>query len=215
MRELFNDCGDGVEYAISESEFNGRFHQAECNLQIFCAPVTPYNRFKQRIASLEGDKRVETIENYLQSEPTVAQFCGIFPLISCFNHSCVENVEVCSADLDGYGGVRVRARQEVKAGDELFTCYIDPTMPRKLRRSWLYRQYNFWCQCKRCEFEGDGPEECTECKKKAAGERFPACGRCHRAWYCTVSCQKVAWKRGHKKICQSIDSEHSEKSAEA
>ena len=66
----------------------------------------------------------------------------------------------------------------------------------------LYRSYNFWCQCLRCQFEGDGPTVCTECDRKASDEKpFPKCSRCKQAWYCSTECQKKAWKRGHKKIC--------------
>ncbi|KAK3085405.1 hypothetical protein FSP39_002846 [Pinctada imbricata] len=204
IRDIFTDCGDDIQYNITESEFNGRFFQAECNFHVFSAPVTPYHRFKDRISKLEGDDRVKSNLQKLKAEPNVAPLCGIFPLLHCMNHSCYQNVEVCGADLEGYGGVRVRAISNFKAGDELYVSYVDPAIPRKLRRAWLFRNYNFWCRCTRCEFEGDGPEECTECKKAAVGEKFPACGQCHRAWYCSVSCQKVAWKRGHKKICQAI-----------
>lgn len=31
--------------------------------------------------------------------------------------------------------------------------------------------------------------------------KYPHCGRCGRAWYCSEKCQKEAWKAGHKQIC--------------
>ena len=72
--------------------------------------------------------------------------------------------------LDGHPGVLVRARRPIKKGEELFTTYINTRLARKERRAWLFRGYNFWCQCKRCEFEGDGPEQCTQCGKSAKDE---------------------------------------------
>lgn len=30
-----------------------------------------------------------------------------------------------------------------------------------------YRGYNFWCHCPRCQYEGDGPDKCTECSREA------------------------------------------------
>lgn len=75
-------------------------------------------------------------------------------------------------------------------------------MPKLLRKAWLYKSFNFWCQCQRCQFEGEQANECTNCHKKAEdGKKFAACGKCKKAWYCGVACQKDAWKKGHKIIC--------------
>ncbi|XP_061166549.1 uncharacterized protein LOC133175464 [Saccostrea echinata] len=208
MREIFKDCGDGVEYKITEGEFNGRYFQASCNLQTFSSPITPYHQFMTQVSKLNPeDTRGVKILKYLDVAPRLNSYCGLFQLQSCLNHSCTNNVEVSDAEIEGYGGVKVTAKSDVKEGDELFTTYIDTSMPRKLRRAWLFRSFNFWCHCRRCEFEGDGPETCTECKKKAdKNTPFPACGQCHRAWYCSIPCQKSAWRRGHKKICRKTHS---------
>ncbi|XP_005103639.1 uncharacterized protein LOC101862288 isoform X2 [Aplysia californica] len=37
-----------------------------------------------------------------------------------------------------------------------------------------------------------------------AAKKFPTCGRCKKAWYCSQRCQKEAWKKGHKKICVKV-----------
>ena len=144
----------------------------------------------------------EMVRRFTMKDPDDAMFAGMFPLHACMNHSCFNNVEV----LDGHPGVLVRAKLPIKKGDEIFTTYINTTLSRRERRAWLFRGYNFWCHCPRCNFEGDGPEVCTQCGKKATDdgkEKYPGCGKCHRAWYCSTGCQKTAWKKGHKKICST------------
>ena len=145
------------------------------------------------------------VRRFTMADPEDAMFAGMFPLHACINHSCDNNVEV----LDGHPGVLVRAKRPIKRGEELFTTYINTRMSRKERRAWLFRGYNFWCHCNRCQFEGDGPEVCTQCGKSAeemGKEKFPGCGKCHRAWYCSTSCQKSSWKKGHKRICSTAHS---------
>lgn len=185
MREIFKDCGDGVQYKITDNEYNGRYFQAVCNLQTFSSPITPYHRFMTQVSKLGAeDTRGMRMLKHLQKTPHLNTYCGLFQLQSCLNHSCTNNVQVSDAEIEGYGGVNVIAKADIKEGDELFTTYIDTSMPRRLRRAWLFRSFNFWCHCRRCEFEGDGPEVCTECKKKAENNSpFLACGQCHRAWY--------------------------------
>lgn len=187
-------------YKITSREFDGRYFQATCNVQAFSDPAPPFNIF---INNVINGPYSEVIRMHTVKEPNEAIFAGMFPLHACLNHSCDNNVEV----LDGYQGVLVRARRVIKVGEELFTTYIDTRMPRKERRAWLYRGYNFWCQCQRCKFEGDGPQKCTECEREAKAdgkENYPGCGKCKRAWYCSTTCQKAAWKKGHKKICEKI-----------
>lgn len=208
MQDIFSDCGDGVKMEITSAEFNGRFYQATCNLQSFSGPITPYHVFLNNLSNTDpSDTRPFRMMTHLEEAPPTANFCGMFPLHACLNHSCLNNVEVCDGDDSGVPGVSVRAKRDIEEKEELFTTYIDTKMPRKLRRAWLYKSFNFWCHCQRCLFEGDDPDVCTHCKKKAEeGKKFPACGKCHKAWYCSVKCQKKAWSRGHKIICRT---EHS------
>lgn len=201
VNRMFADCGDGVKYPISEAEFEARYFQATCNLQAFSAAITPKHRFMEKLATIE-DVRSLQILKYLEHKPPTVSFAGMFPLHSCLNHSCQNNVEVMDGFVDGKPAVHVRVKQDIKKGEELFTTYIDTAMPRKLRRAWLCRSFNFWCFCKRCQFEGDDNTTCTQCKKVASeGKKFPGCSRCKRAWYCSTKCQKEAWVKGHKEIC--------------
>ncbi|KAK3603897.1 hypothetical protein CHS0354_042907 [Potamilus streckersoni] len=203
MRDIFSDCGDGIKYDITEDEFNARYYQATCNLQAYSSSTfTPLHVFLENLSEAEGVNTMLLLQ-HLREEPKVATFAGMFPLHACLNHACDNNVEIIDGMVDGRPGVNVLVFRKINAGEELFTTYIDTTMPRKIRRAWLFRSFNFWCQCRRCQFEGDGPNICTNCGKRAQDDKkFPHCGKCQKAWYCTVQCQKEAWVKGHKAICQ-------------
>ncbi|WAR13605.1 SMYD5-like protein [Mya arenaria] len=198
-------CGE-VSYPISEAEFEARYYQATCNLQAFSASKSPGTDFIENISETE-DIRTLAMLKFLEenSKNATVSFAGMFPLHACLNHACNNNVEVTDGFAQGRPAVHVHVRQPIKPGEELFTTYIDTAMPRKLRRAWLYKSFSFWCICKRCQFEGDDNSTCTECKAPAAdGKKLPGCSRCKRAWYCSGTCQKKAWMRGHKDIC-SLD----------
>jgi hypothetical protein len=43
---------------------------------------------------------------------------------------------------------------------------------------------------------------CAHCKKVGELDTMKRCGRCRRACYCSVECQRLHWKRGgHKQVC--------------
>ncbi|XP_013406112.1 potential protein lysine methyltransferase SET5-like [Lingula anatina] len=207
MNRVFNNFPDGINYKIDNREFEGRYYQVACNCQSFSDPLTPYRRFLSR---MKVDSNSKHVVPYMASigEPKEAVFGGLFALHACLNHSCDNDVEILDCDVGGFPGIGVRARRKIAAGQELFSTYIDTRTPRAERRAWLFRAYNFWCQCRRCQFEGDGPEECSHCGiKPEQGKYFLGCANCKRAWYCTPKCQKIAWKKGHKRICKTKHSD--------
>ncbi|XP_046576377.1 uncharacterized protein LOC124284339 [Haliotis rubra] len=200
MIEIFKDLGDGLKYEITKREFDGRYFQATCNVQAFSDSRNPLRIFIERF---RDNPRWKGIAKFIPADPPEGEFAGMFPLHACMNHSCANSAEVMDYVVDGKPGVGVRVRGGIKKGEEVCITYINTTMPRRQRRAWLYRSYNFWCRCIRCNFEGDGPMACTQCGKSAdEGKKFPQCSKCKRAWYCSTACQKQAWKKGHKKICK-------------
>eukprot|EP00040_Diaphanoeca_grandis_P003159 m.23976 g.23976 ORF g.23976 m.23976 type:complete len:268 (-) comp14434_c0_seq1:269-1072(-) len=58
-------------------------------------------------------------------------------------------------------------------------------------------------------------KECTNCGVE--GNDLKTCGRCKKAWYCSVECQKAHWKQGgHKVMCgKSTTSTNAEADAKA
>ncbi|KAK0049758.1 hypothetical protein Bpfe_020779 [Biomphalaria pfeifferi] len=205
FQSVFATCGGGLKFNITEEEFNGRYYQAACNLQCFSPSITPYHKFMDNI---KEDIRAIGMLKYLTERPPEAQFAAMCPLHACSNHSCFNNAEVCDLDINGRPGIQMIAKRDIKKGEEICITYIDTAMPKLLRKAWLYKSFNFWCSCQRCEFEGEQPNECTNCHLKAQdGKKFLACGQCKRAWYCGVVCQKEAWKKGHKIICQTDHSQ--------
>ena len=69
------------------------------------------------------------------------------PVISFANHSCTPNSTVM---FDGRRMI-LRALDTIKAGDQIFISYIDPTQTRSERRAQLQGQYFFTCHCDKCE----------------------------------------------------------------
>uniref|UniRef100_A0A670I3J9 N-lysine methyltransferase SMYD2 n=1 Tax=Podarcis muralis TaxID=64176 RepID=A0A670I3J9_PODMU len=71
---------------------------------------------------------------------------AIFPDVALMNHSCCPNVIVT------YKGTvaEVRAVQEIEAGDEIFTSYIDLLYPTEDRNDRLRDSYFFTCDCREC-----------------------------------------------------------------
>lgn len=145
---------------------------------------------------------MQHLQRILPNTIPEAVFTGIFRIQSSLNHSCANNVEIISGDVNEAPGIHVISKRPIKEGDELFTSFVDTSLNRQQRRGFLYRMYHFWCECPRCMLEGDDSDTCTQCRKEADDEKgFPSCGRCHKAWYCSKACQKAAWKKGHKEIC--------------
>ncbi|XP_076470166.1 protein-lysine N-methyltransferase SMYD4-like [Babylonia areolata] len=201
FQEIFDSTPlQGLRYPITEAEFKGRYYQAACNLQCFSAAINPFHRF---LNSLQNDVEGFSVLRHLdESKIPEPYFAGMFPVHACLNHSCDNNAEVSNGELDGHFGVQVTAKRDIKKGEEIFITYIDTALPRMLRRAWLFKSFNFWCRCRRCQFEGDQPTVCTQCGAKSEpGKKFPTCGKCHKAWYCSTQCQRQAWGKGHKVIC--------------
>uniref|UniRef100_A0A8C9S0V5 [histone H3]-lysine(4) N-trimethyltransferase n=1 Tax=Scleropages formosus TaxID=113540 RepID=A0A8C9S0V5_SCLFO len=71
---------------------------------------------------------------------------AVFPDVALMNHSCNPNVIVT------YKGTvaEVRAVQEIKPGEEIFTSYIDLLYPTEDRNERLTDSYFFTCECKEC-----------------------------------------------------------------
>ncbi|CAI0646700.1 unnamed protein product [Colletotrichum noveboracense] len=51
-----------------------------------------------------------------------------------------------------------------------------------------------------------GEPSCFQCGKIKAniGQAPKKCGKCGRAWFCNVECQKAAWEN-HKPVCKTLE----------
>ncbi|CAN2387425.1 SET and MYND domain containing 2a [Pristimantis euphronides] len=78
---------------------------------------------------------------------------AIFPDVALMNHSCCPNVIVT------YKGTvaEIRAVQEISAGDEVFTSYIDLLYPTEDRNDRLKDSYFFTCDCNECSTKKKDP----------------------------------------------------------
>jgi hypothetical protein len=48
---------------------------------------------------------------------------------------------------------------------------------------------------------GDPMAPCNVCGEFSLGYKLLRCSRCKRSFYCSQACQKVDWRRGHKRKC--------------
>jgi len=72
---------------------------------------------------------------------------GTFPIGALFNHSCRPNAIVM---YEGKVQI-VRALEDIEAGEEVCTSYVDNGVQRLERRQLLREKYFFECLCPRCE----------------------------------------------------------------
>merc|ERR1712205_120655 len=69
---------------------------------------------------------------------------GLAATVAAMNHSCEPNVEVdCVTDTE----LVATMLRDVAAGEELFICYIDETLPRGARQRSLMQSHGFTCRC--------------------------------------------------------------------
>lgn len=79
---------------------------------------------------------------------------GVYPVQAFLNHSCMCNT--VTLEHPNEHRVELRARWDVKKGEELTTSYIQPTQATATRRQLLNNTWGFWCACSRCR----DPTEC-------------------------------------------------------
>lgn len=204
LHEIFNNKYIDVHLPITKEEFEARYFEINCNSQLF----QPKSNFEILLTHLsyEGNFLDASVKGRVKkSPPQPAVFSGLFELHHLLNHSCDPNCFVSSVGehIKGKPGLTVYNRRPLKKGEQLTISYIDEKIPRKMRRQILHDAYDFWCFCDRCVYEGDDDSRCTHCDAEfVKGKKFQHCSRCKSAWYCSPSCQKTSWVRGHKQICK-------------
>jgi len=85
-----------------------------------------------------------------------SSYGGIFLELSRFNHSCAPNCEQ-SWDEDAQE-IHVYASTAIRAGEEMYTYFVDPRMSRRDRLQQLSRIYRFTCSCASCTGSGGDPQ---------------------------------------------------------
>ncbi|XP_034536700.1 histone-lysine N-methyltransferase SMYD3 [Notolabrus celidotus] len=72
---------------------------------------------------------------------------GLYPSLSLLNHNCRPN---CVMVFEGTN-LRLRAVQDIDAGEELTISYIETLTSTDNRQKQLEEQYHFICHCQRCD----------------------------------------------------------------
>jgi len=76
------------------------------------------------------------------------ELMGFYPVFSNINHSCISNSKVIKDKTSLK--VEVRAKRDIKAGEEICFQYLIETQPTRVRRQLLNRKWFFLCDCIRC-----------------------------------------------------------------
>lgn len=72
---------------------------------------------------------------------------ALYSTCSLVNHACEPSLDVV---MSPGGDIALRARRDLREGDELTITYLDSSMPVALRRRRLYHNYGFECGCDMC-----------------------------------------------------------------
>jgi len=99
---------------------------------------------------------------------------SFLPVLGTFlNHSCLHNVVLQSSSVD-YRCTWI-AQQPIEKGEELTISYVSTDLPVEARRSFLVKQYGFWCDCEACEYE-ENNEDREQTQEAEAEERIECKG---------------------------------------
>jgi hypothetical protein len=101
---------------------------------------------------------------------------GIFLLISRINHSCCPNVlhSWCQATNEE----RIYAIKQIKAGEQIFTSYLDDLFNTyEQRKELLQASWKFSCQCSACLPENRAKSDANRKRLADLYEAFPSMGR--------------------------------------
>ncbi|KAJ3271909.1 hypothetical protein HDV01_006123 [Terramyces sp. JEL0728] len=110
---------------------------------------------------------------------------GMFPMVAMLNHSCAPNAVFVTG---GNGMMVVRVVTPVAEGEEICVSYVDLFAPKWERQGKLLTSKFFWCQCKRCNYQGDSVDPdlyldgiiCPECSNILDQEA--GCKRCSKQY---------------------------------
>ncbi|GAM21743.1 hypothetical protein SAMD00019534_049180 [Acytostelium subglobosum LB1] len=87
---------------------------------------------------------------------------GIFPTATLINNNCAPNTYFY---MDNYGMMVYRSNQDIKAGDEVTTNYLDPLQSLTRRREIFFKEFNMFCECSRCATMVNTENQCPTCSQ--------------------------------------------------
>ncbi|XP_014668636.1 PREDICTED: uncharacterized protein LOC106809910 isoform X2 [Priapulus caudatus] len=221
MARIFSAADDTLTLDVTEEEFETCYYKVACNAQSYSSTLYAsliHATFVGRVRDAPDDAAALAFALRDLEPPDDQVFGGLFQIQSCLNHSCAKNADVVDCQFTpNVAGVEVKALRWIEVGHEVTTVYVDTALPRRVRRAWLLRAYNFLCECERCRFEGDDGSRCCQCGARTIppARSWKACGQCRQAWYCTPRCQKMHWKAGHKNVCVNTQQQEAPPQQEA
>ena len=109
-------------------------------------------------SSGRGSAKSRVLTNSYPVEDEIGQEAvAVFNTIARFNHSCVPNVH---NSWDAETGIEtICVTQDIEAGQELCTTYLDLFTKRQERQEQLSKRLRFQCTCEVCSLQGQMQEQ--------------------------------------------------------
>ena len=117
---------------------------------------------------------------------------GFYPLASLLSHSCVANVKTIWQSEPPFGH-RTLAVRDIRAGEEILTSYLRPSMCSLVRRRSIRTGWYFDCTCPRCSDprELGANTNTVTCPACSSGDLLPVQPLHYQSdWRCE-QCQEV------------------------
>ncbi|KAJ9454317.1 Histone-lysine N-methyltransferase ATXR2 [Diplonema papillatum] len=115
-------------------------------------PTSPWGLYVSWLSKNAPRSEYKSMKAFSRTNPdlsTSVKGQGIYRVCSCFNHSCVPNIQVSYGD-DNDETLLVYALRDIKKGEELCISYIDEDADFKTRQEQLKDHYLFTCACPKC-----------------------------------------------------------------
>ena len=112
MVKIFTNKDKRKQYIITPGEFNFRYSQVSRNIQVFSDPNHPYFLFRKQVDKIP---EMQHLQRILPNTIPEAVFTGIFRIQSSLNHSCANNVEIISGDVNEAPGIHVISKRPIKS----------------------------------------------------------------------------------------------------
>jgi len=149
--ESSNEMNNLLSLSAKVTSLANQFEQDTCSNLLHDNEGIEDDGEEQDMEEDVGDEDEEIEEETESSNSLFPTFdgLGLFPIESCFNHSCVPNIIVKFFEDNT---AHIVAHAPIKKGKELLHSYVNYEASLENRQRQL-REYGFTCVCSKCQIE--------------------------------------------------------------